>query len=70
MVEDIDPAMCGSETYTMVVSSTSMNVASITAQAISHGFAEGRHCAAEASGRSEEGEADAEDIWVVALWRG
>jgi hypothetical protein len=30
--------MCGTETLTIVVSSTSMNVGSITAAAISHGF--------------------------------
>jgi len=32
------PAMCGIETLTMVVSSTSMNVGKITAAAIIHGF--------------------------------
>jgi hypothetical protein len=30
--------MCGSDTFTTVVSSTSMNVANITETAISHGF--------------------------------
>ena len=30
--------MCGSETFTTVVSSTSMNVLLITAMATSHGF--------------------------------
>jgi len=32
------PAMWGSETFTTVVSSTSMNVAHITAEATIHGF--------------------------------
>src|SRR6187401_2429644 len=32
------PAMCGSETLTTVVSSTSMNVANMTATATSHGL--------------------------------
>jgi hypothetical protein len=32
------PAMCGSDTFTTVVSSTSMNVANITATATIHGF--------------------------------
>ena len=37
------PAMCGSETLAMLVSSTSMNVASITVAAISHGLTAGVH---------------------------
>src|SRR4051812_33352918 len=37
-VADMLPAMCGRETFTTVVSSTSMKVADITAMAISHGF--------------------------------
>ena len=32
------PAMCGRETFTMVVSSTSMNAPSVTTIATSHGF--------------------------------
>src|SRR5581483_8148527 len=35
--------MCGRATFTTVVSSTSMNVAAITAAAISHGLARGFH---------------------------
>src|ERR1051325_8881502 len=35
--------MCGSETFATEVSSTSMNVASMTDPAITHGFAAGRH---------------------------
>jgi len=35
---DSDPAICGSETFTTVVSSTSMNVANITETAMSHGL--------------------------------
>ena len=38
IVADRLPAMCGSETFTTVVSSTSMNVANITATATSHGL--------------------------------
>jgi hypothetical protein len=36
--------MCGSETFAIDVSSTSMNVAAITAIAISHGLWLGCHC--------------------------
>jgi hypothetical protein len=36
--------MCGSETLTTVVSSTSMNVLDITAIATSHGLSEGATC--------------------------
>src|SRR6266571_2786644 len=35
------PAICGSDTLTTVVSSTSMNVPNITATAMSHGFTGG-----------------------------
>src|SRR5581483_11847393 len=35
------PAMCGSETFTTVVSSTSINVLDMTAIAISHGLISG-----------------------------
>src|SRR4051812_7056566 len=38
IVDDRLPAMCGSDTFTTVVSSTSMNVANITEVAISHGL--------------------------------
>src|ERR1043165_5750343 len=38
MVADKLPAMCGSETFTTLVSSTSMNVASITEIAMIHGL--------------------------------
>src|SRR4051795_7518604 len=38
MVADSVPAMCGSDTFTTVVSSTSMNVANITETAISQGL--------------------------------
>jgi hypothetical protein len=37
------PAMCGSETFATAVSSTSMNVASITEIAMSHGLKRGTH---------------------------
>jgi len=40
-VEDSDPAMCGSETFTTVVSSTSMNVLVITVMAMIHGLISG-----------------------------
>jgi hypothetical protein len=36
------PAMCGNATLTMVVSSTSMNAASVTATAINQGLPAGR----------------------------
>src|SRR5271167_5154171 len=42
------PAMCGSATLAMLVSSTSMNVASVTVNAMIHGLcfgAQGRACA-------------------------
>src|ERR1700722_8011614 len=35
---DRDPAMCGSETFAMLVSSTSMNVAIVTTRAMAHGL--------------------------------
>ena len=35
------PAMCGSDTFTTVVSNTSMNVLSMTAMATIHGFTSG-----------------------------
>src|SRR5471030_2189979 len=38
MLADKLPAMCGSETFTTVVSSTSMKVANITATAMIHGL--------------------------------
>ncbi len=38
MVADRLPAMCGSDTLTTVVSSTSMKVANITETAMSHGL--------------------------------
>ena len=38
MVADRLPAMCGSDTFTTVVSSTSMKVANITETAISQGL--------------------------------
>src|SRR4051812_39189091 len=37
-VDERLPAMCGSDTLTTVVSSTSMNVANITETAMSHGL--------------------------------
>src|ERR1700704_2297743 len=40
------PAMCGSATLAMLVSSTSMNVASVTATAMIHGLTGDRHSAA------------------------
>src|SRR5882762_8521906 len=40
------PAMCGSETLAMLVSSTSMNVASVTATAMIQGLTGDRHSAA------------------------
>ena len=40
------PAMCGSETLAMLVSSTSMNVAIATTTAISHGLNAGRQVSA------------------------
>jgi hypothetical protein len=39
--------MCGRETFTMVVSSTSMNAATVTTTAMSHGLALGRQAACE-----------------------
>ncbi len=44
MVADKFPAMLGSATEAMEVSSTSMNVGTITASAMSQGFALGCHC--------------------------
>ncbi len=41
------PAMCGSETFATLVSSTSMNVASITVKAMTQGF----ECSALSRGR-------------------
>ncbi len=49
LLTDRLPAMCGSDTLTMVVSSTSMNAPSVTATAISQGFARGFHCSRGAS---------------------
>jgi len=40
------PAMCGSATLAMLVSSTSINVASVTASAMIHGLTAGRHSSA------------------------
>src|ERR1035438_7075580 len=40
------PAIWGSATLAMLVSSTSMNVASVTVRAIIHGLTAGRHSAA------------------------
>ena len=40
------PAMCGSATLAMLVSSTSMKVASVTVSAMIHGLTAGRHSAA------------------------
>src|SRR5437763_12541965 len=40
-VEESDPAICGSETLTTVVSSTSINVLVITVMATIHGFTSG-----------------------------
>jgi len=39
------PAMCGRATLAMEVSSTSMNVASVTVTAMIHGLTAGRHSA-------------------------
>src|SRR3989442_11746295 len=44
------PAMCGSETFTTVVSSTSIKVPNITAMATIHGFTSGRPAGGEAVG--------------------
>ena len=44
VVADRLPAMCGSATFATEVSSTSINVASITETAISHGLNVGTHC--------------------------
>lgn len=38
MDADMLPAMCGSETFAMLVSRTSMNVASVTTMAMTHGL--------------------------------
>src|SRR5436305_5361319 len=46
-VADRFPAICGSETFTTVVSSTSMKVLDMTATAISHGLMSGRACEGE-----------------------
>ena len=43
-VAESEPAMCGSATLAMLVSSTSMKVASITVMAISQGFTLGISC--------------------------
>src|SRR5271157_4397922 len=40
------PAICGSATLAMLVSSTSMNVASVTVRAMIHGLTAGRQAAA------------------------
>src|SRR5438067_6287860 len=44
VVAESEPAMCGSETFTTVVSSTSMKVLLITAMATSHGFTPAGFC--------------------------
>ena len=44
------PAMCGNATLAMLVSSTSMNVANVTASAMIHGLTAGRHSSAEFMG--------------------
>src|SRR5882757_4927311 len=46
LLDDRLPAICGSATFTMVVSSTSMNAASVTATAMSHGLWRGFQAAA------------------------
>src|SRR3954453_18483994 len=46
-VADKFPAMCGSDTFTTVVSSTSIKVLDMTATAISHGLMSGRSCEGE-----------------------
>ena len=43
------PAMCGSATLAIEVSSTSMNVASVTVSATTHWLCEGRHSASGAT---------------------
>src|SRR5215469_7672892 len=43
------PAMCGSATLAMLVSSTSMNVAIVTVRAIAQGLCRGRHSACVAT---------------------
>jgi hypothetical protein len=42
--------MCGNATLAMLVSSTSMNVANVTASAMIHGLTAGRHSSAEFMG--------------------
>src|SRR6266404_7232623 len=42
VLEERLPAICGNETFTTVVSSTSMKVLDMTAMAISHGLMSGR----------------------------
>ena len=49
-VADRLPAMCGRETFATAVSRTSMNVASITETAMSHGLKRGAHSAGLAAG--------------------
>src|SRR4051794_38376011 len=44
------PAMCGSATFAIELSSASMKVASVTVIAISHGFARGFHVSWKDSG--------------------
>src|SRR5215467_13227886 len=44
------PAICGNATLAMLVSSTSMNVASVTANAMTHGLTAGRQSSAESMG--------------------
>jgi hypothetical protein len=46
-VADRFPAMCGRETFTTVVSSTSIKVLDMTATAISQGLISGRACEGE-----------------------
>src|SRR5579864_7111566 len=49
-VDPSPPAMCGNDTFAMELSSTSMNVASVTVIATIHGFTRGRHVAWESTG--------------------
>src|SRR5437667_3113370 len=46
-VDDRFPAMCGNDTFTTVVSSTSIKVLDMTAMAISQGLISGRACGLE-----------------------
>src|SRR6185437_12723713 len=49
-VEPSPPAMCGSDTFAMELSSTSMNVANVTVIATIHGFTRGFHPACGSTG--------------------